>query len=100
MGFAGARVLVTGGAGFIGTALAQRHSGDAAAWVAYDSLLEQVHGQDPSVSLPTQVDLVRGDVRDRSRLAEVVRALKPSLVVHLAAETGTGQSLDEPLSSH
>jgi dTDP-L-rhamnose 4-epimerase len=39
---------------------------------------------------------VRGDVRDGACLTEVVRSLRPDVVVHLAAETGTGQSLTEP----
>ena len=96
MGFNDARVLVTGGAGFIGTAMAHRFSDAADCWVVVDSLLEQVHGTHPEVSLPSGVELVRADVRDRNALDEVVRRLEPTLVLHLAAETGTGQSLDEP----
>ena len=96
MAFTGARVLVTGGAGFIGTALAARHAREAQAWVAYDSLLEQVHGPDPTGTPPRGVQLVRGDVRDRAAMQKVVRDLRPTIVIHLAAETGTGQSLDEP----
>jgi dTDP-L-rhamnose 4-epimerase len=96
MGFNGDRVLVTGGAGFIGTALAQRFSDTSDRWVAVDSLLEQVHGTDPELSLPAGVELVRADVRDRDALGAVVREVDPTVVIHLAAETGTGQSLDEP----
>lgn len=92
----GGRVLVTGGAGFIGTALARRFAADASQWLAYDSLLPQVHGDAPELALPDGVELVVGDVRDRQRLAAVVAQLRPDVVVHLAAETGTGQSLDEP----
>lgn len=90
------RVLVTGGAGFIGTALAERYAAGATEWVAYDSLLPQVHGDSPDLTLPGEVELVVGDVRDRQALAAVVARLRPDVVVHLAAETGTGQSLDEP----
>ena len=42
------------------------------------------------------MELVRADVRDRGALDAVVRRLNPTVVIHLAAETGTGQSLDEP----
>ncbi len=96
MGFVGARVLVTGGAGFIGTALAERFAADADAWVALDSLLEQVHGPQPQIHLPEDVRFVRADIRDREALRHVVHELDPTVVIHLAAETGTGQSLDEP----
>lgn len=95
MGFDGRHVLVTGGAGFIGTNLAQRFATTAASWTVYDNLLPQVHGDRPVV-LPDEAELVVGDVRDRDSLAAVVERRQPDVVVHLAAETGTGQSLDEP----
>jgi dTDP-L-rhamnose 4-epimerase len=90
------RVLVTGGAGFIGTALAKRYADRVGAWVAYDNLLPQVHGERPDLELPESVRLVAGDVRDAEALTAVVADLRPDLVIHLAAETGTGQSLDLP----
>ena len=90
------RVLVTGGAGFIGTGLARAFAEEAARWVIVDSLLPQVHGQDATPDLPSGVELVRGDVRDVDLLGSVVRDLVPDVVIHLAAETGTGQSLDLP----
>lgn len=92
----GDRVLVTGGAGFIGTALAKRFAESSQAWVAYDSLLPQVHGDSPKLDLPGFADIVTGDVRDRDKLRATVAQLEPDTVVHLAAETGTGQSLGEP----
>lgn len=90
------KVLVTGGAGFIGTALAREYARTAAAWVAFDSLLPQVHGPVPAVKQVPGVEYVRGDVRDVRLLTEVVERVQPEVVVHLAAETGTGQSLDMP----
>ena len=91
-----ARVLVTGGAGFIGSALAREWSERTAAWVVYDSLLPQVHGTNAVPDLPPNVELVVGDVRDPTALTAAVKALRPDLVIHLAAETGTSQSLDLP----
>lgn len=96
MKLADTRVLVTGGAGFIGTALANRYADRVGAWVAYDNLLPQVHGEQPRPHLPDAVRLVVGDVRDGDALGAVVGELRPTLVIHLAAETGTGQSLDLP----
>jgi dTDP-L-rhamnose 4-epimerase len=90
------RVLVTGGAGFIGTTLARTSAPSSSQWVVYDSLLEQVHGPHPELDLASDVRVVEGDVRDVELLTRVVRELRPQVVVHLASETGTGQSLDLP----
>lgn len=64
--------------------------------VAVDSLLEQVHasGERPD-ELDGRVELVTGDVRDAAMWNEVIPRVRPAVVVHLAAETGTGQSLTE-----
>jgi len=91
----GKRVLVTGGAGFIGSRLCRRLSDNGAQVTAFDNLLEQVHGPTPTVD--PELNLVRGDIRDRDALASVVQRSRPDVVVHLAAETGTGQSADEPI---
>jgi len=89
------RVFITGGAGFIGSRLCNTLTHQGATVLAYDNLHPQVHGPDPKPSLASP--LVRGDVRDRAALAAAVRDFAPTLVVHLAAETGTGQSADEPV---
>ncbi|MDX6373879.1 MAG: dTDP-L-rhamnose 4-epimerase [Nocardioidaceae bacterium] len=89
-------MLVTGGAGFIGCALAPHLSERGLPVVAVDSLLDQVHpgGQRPA-ALPEQVELVVGDVADPAVWDELLARFRPELVVHLAAETGTAQSLTE-----
>lgn len=92
--FQGLRVFVTGGAGFIGSRLVRRLASLGAEVFVYDSLLPQVHGNAPQIDLPTR--LVRGDVRDRETFAAAVEKFAPNVVMHLAAETGTGQSADEP----
>lgn len=89
-------ILVTGGAGFIGTTLmpALLRLGDQV--TVFDNLLEQVHG--PGARVPDHGDtyhFIRGDVRNQAALSDAVAASKPDLVLHLAAETGTGQSYDE-----
>ncbi|TQL48644.1 dTDP-L-rhamnose 4-epimerase [Homoserinimonas aerilata] len=89
-------VLVTGGAGFIGCALSQLLAGKAQRWVVLDSLHPQVH---PSTERPAELhsaaELVVGDVTDAAAWDALLADVKPDVVVHLAAETGTAQSLHE-----
>ena len=93
---AGPAVLVTGGAGFIGCALAPHLLRLGLPVVAVDSLLEQVHpGGARPAALPGDVELVVGDVADPAVWDDVLARHRPQLVVHLAAETGTAQSLTE-----
>lgn len=88
--------LVTGGAGFIGCALAPKLAAEFDRVVAIDNLHPQVH---PSARRPdaldARVEFVHGDVTERSMWDTVLEKIKPATVVHLAAETGTGQSLTE-----
>ncbi|MEM6906787.1 MAG: NAD-dependent epimerase/dehydratase family protein, partial [Pseudomonadota bacterium] len=66
----------------------------------FDSLHPQVHGADPASGRAGATEradrLIEGDVGDAEALAAAVRACDPEIVYHLAAETGTGQSYDEP----
>lgn len=88
--------LVTGGAGFIGCALSPKLADKFDRVVAIDCLHPQVHptARRP-LGLDSRVELIRGDVTERSMWDTVLATLKPAMVVHLAAETGTGQSLTE-----
>jgi dTDP-L-rhamnose 4-epimerase len=89
------KVLVTGGAGFIGTHLVRRVLSEGCSVAVMDNFSSQVHAgtQDLASDLIGHVRLFRGDVRDRELVS---RALdKQDVVVHLAAETGTGQSMYE-----
>ncbi|MEL7318102.1 MAG: NAD-dependent epimerase/dehydratase family protein [Pseudomonadota bacterium] len=90
------RVLITGGAGFIGSRLARRLAEDGHAVTVLDSFLEQVHGHAPGrtagyTALAENARILRGDVTDRATLEHALKASEA--VVHLAAETGTGQSM-------
>jgi len=89
-------VLITGGAGFIGSALARRLVADGARVAIVDSLHPQVHPSTwtPS-SLPSGVQFVPMDVTHETDWRALLRVITPDVVVHLAAETGTGQSLTE-----
>jgi dTDP-L-rhamnose 4-epimerase len=88
------RILVTGGAGFIGSHLADLLLERGHRVRILDSLLPQVHGeaQRRPAYLAPEVELVRGDVRDP---LAVRRALEGGVdaVVHLAAAVGVGQSM-------
>ncbi len=89
------KVLVTGGAGFVGTHLTRRLLREGYAVSVLDNFSSQVHGeaQELARDLTRDVELFRGDVRDPDLVA---RALdNQDVVVHLAAETGTGQSMYE-----
>ena len=89
----GKRVLVTGGAGFIGShtvdQLIQR--GDTVR--VYDNLNPQVHGENAEKPehLHPEAEFIRGDVRDRNHLKKAIEDVE--LVIHDAAEVGVGQSM-------
>jgi dTDP-L-rhamnose 4-epimerase len=89
-------VLVTGGAGFIGCAIAERWAQHAGRWVAFDNLHSQVHStRTRPRALVAEADLVVGDVTDPAAWDALLADIAPDVIVHLAAETGTAQSLDE-----
>ena len=86
------RVLVTGGAGFVGSHLVPLLAARGHAVVVFDNLSPQIH---PAPDFPAAAravaECVRGDVRDADALRAALRGV--DVVVHLAAETGTGQSM-------
>lgn len=84
-------VLVTGGAGFIGRALVPRIA-ERAAVIVVDCLDPQVHAE-PMFPAPVAqaAQCIRADVRDTTRYAQHLRSV--DIVVHLAAQTGTAQSM-------
>ena len=88
-------VLITGGAGFIGSALARRLVAAGYDVAVMDILHPQVHGEHPVIDLPPSVHLFTNDVTKAPDCDAVLSAFRPSQIVHLAAETGTAQSLDE-----
>ena len=88
-------VLITGGAGFIGSALARRLVRAGYDVAVMDVLHPQVHGERAVIDLPSSVRLFTGDVTHAADVDTALRLSRPSQIVHLAAETGTAQSLSE-----
>ena len=88
------RVLITGGAGFIGSHLADRLLAEGHEVRALDNLDRQVHpeGERPDY-LNAEVELQAGDVRDREAVREALDGV--DAVVHFAAAVGVGQSMYE-----
>ncbi|ASW90905.1 NAD-dependent epimerase/dehydratase family protein [Mycobacterium marseillense] len=88
-------MLITGGAGFIGCTLSRRLIEAGHDVAVMDVLLPQVHGRRRVIDLPPSVRFFTGDVTHAPDFDAVLRLFRPSQVVHLAAETGTAQSLSQ-----
>lgn len=93
------KVLITGGAGFIGSNLALKLIGKGYEVTVLDNLSKQIHGDAPDKTSPLYqsikdiVHFIRGSVTSRE---DWMKALDgQEAVIHLAAETGTGQSMYE-----
>ena len=86
-------ILVTGGAGFVGShtvdALVQRGHRVR----VYDNLSPQVHGNQIPEYLNRSAEFIRGDVRDLAKLTQAVRGM--DVIFHFAAAVGVGQSMYE-----
>jgi dTDP-L-rhamnose 4-epimerase len=88
-------ILITGGAGFIGSHLADALLDRGHRVRALDNLSAQVHGADASrpAYLQSDVELVRGDLRDPEIVRRALEGV--DVVYHLAAAVGVGQSMYE-----
>jgi dTDP-L-rhamnose 4-epimerase len=92
------KVLITGGAGFIGSNLALSLINKGYVVTVLDNLSEQIHGKNPEdsflyKSVVDKVAFIKGDVRNRDDWNKALTG--QDAVIHLAAETGTGQSMYE-----
>jgi dTDP-L-rhamnose 4-epimerase len=89
------RILITGGAGFIGSHLADRLLSRGHTVRLFDNLSEQVHGDGavrPSY-LDPELELIIGDIRDSDAVRRALSGI--DVVIHLAAMVGVGQSMYE-----
>ena len=88
--------LVTGGAGFIGCAISRDLADAFDRVVAMDNMHPQIHlSQERPAELDERVELHRLDVSVAEDWDSILAVVGPDVIVHLAAETGTGQSLTE-----
>lgn len=85
------RVLVTGGAGFIGSFITDRFLAAGRDVRILDSLDSQVHPDGLPDYLDPRAEVIRADVRDRAALARALDGV--DVIVHCAAAVGVGQSL-------
>lgn len=90
------RILITGGAGFIGSRLALRLIERGHEVTVLDTLSPQIHGDNPEEgdlyrSIAGKVRFFRGDVSVKADLEPAMAGQEA--IVHYAAETGTGQSM-------
>ncbi|MBW4696502.1 MAG: NAD-dependent epimerase/dehydratase family protein [Aphanocapsa lilacina HA4352-LM1] len=85
-------ILITGGAGFIGAQLANALASAGCSVRVLDNFHPQVHGDTPLLGrLDGRIEVVMGDVTSRETLYRALCGIER--VVHLAAETGTAQSM-------
>jgi dTDP-L-rhamnose 4-epimerase len=92
-------ILITGGAGFIGSNLALKLIAQGYEVTVLDNLSEQIHGKDPEESSPlynaikNKVKFIKGEV---TNIYDWKKSIKgQDAIIHYAAETGTGQSMYE-----
>lgn len=94
-------VLVTGGAGFIGSHLVDRLLADGAAVVALDNFDDFYSERRKLANLADAIQhprfqLVRGDIRNAGFLESLIQNLRPEAIVHLAARAGVRPSIEQP----
>ena len=85
------RVLVTGGAGYVGSVVVEELLAAGHEVVAYDNLDK---GHRDAVVAPAR--LIEGDVLDAARLTETLRRERTDAVVHMAADSLVGESMTDP----
>ena len=82
------RVLVTGGAGYIGSVIISQLLKKGAKVIAFDNL-----SNGHQAAVPSPAKLIIGDTSDRAALDQVFKKHRINAVIHLAASIETGESM-------
>ncbi|WP_261511159.1 NAD-dependent epimerase/dehydratase family protein [Chryseobacterium paludis] len=92
-------ILITGGAGFIGSNIALKLLDRGLNVTVLDNLSPQIHGDNPDLTSPlyrsinNKVNFIKGSVTSKEDWINAIKG--QNAIIHLAAETGTGQSMYE-----
>src|SRR5262245_47701689 len=87
------KVLVTGGAGFVGSHLTDALITSGHRVRIFDNLNPQVHGAESPAFVPSEAEFIAGDMRDPKQVARALEDI--DVIFHLAAAVGVGQSMYE-----
>ncbi len=87
------RVLITGGAGFVGSHLADALLARGHEVRIFDNLTPQVHTNGLPSYLPGEVNFIHGDLRDHDAVRDAIRDI--DVIFHFGAAVGVGQSMYE-----
>lgn len=91
------KILITGGAGFIGCNASASFAKDGWEVAVFDNLSRK--GTDVNLEwlrMSAKVDFIRGDVRDPVSIEDAVRAARPDVILHLAAQVAVTTSVTNP----
>jgi len=89
-------ILITGGSGFIGSRLCEKLFNQGHNITILDNLSEQIHGNTESFlfkKIKDKCTFLKGDVRNKNDWEKSIK--NQEIIIHLASETGTGQSMYE-----
>lgn len=92
------RLLITGGAGFIGSAVVRKALQDPSMQIlnydllTYSGNLDNLLDQEANENY----EFVRGDLCDKEKLSQTIRVFQPDAIMHLAAESHVDRSIDDP----
>lgn len=85
------KILVTGGAGYIGSAVAHELVGAGDDVIVIDNLYQGHRG-----AVPTEAVFVEGDLSDAALVNDVIATNRPDAVMHFASNTLVGESIEQP----
>jgi UDP-glucose 4-epimerase len=85
------KILVVGGAGYIGSVCAELLLDEGHQVAIFDNLIEGHRG-----AIDPRADFVEGDLQDRQRILSILSGVEPDAVLHFAASALVGESMQDP----